>query len=493
MRFCLCIGASMSDQFTLSLITVLAQIFIFIFIILAIYVCVLYITDVSQNTHAIRRNYPVIGRFRYFFEHLGTFFRQYFFAMDREELPFNRAVRTWVYRAAKNLTLSNAFGSTNELNKPGTPIFKNAPYPVLDEEAVHPTPAIIGPGCKNPYQPNSYFNISGMSYGALSKVAVEALSRGSAQAGCWLNTGEGGLSPYHLSGEHDLVFQIGTAYYGVRDEQGEFSEAKYTELANNPLIKMFELKLSQGAKPGKGGLLPSDKVTQEIASIRGIPENTDSISPNRHRHIQNDHELLSFIGKLKTLGTKPVGIKFVLGDEAWLGGFLSLIKDTPESNWPDFITLDGAEGGSGAAPQPLFDSVGLPLRESLPLLASGLKEYGLNTKIRLICSGKLVTPTFVAWALCEGADYVCSARGFLFALGCIQAMQCNKNTCPTGITTHDAKLQKGLNPINKAERVAFYHRNMVKSVEMIAHSCGLSTATHFEKQNVKLVVSQSSS
>lgn len=477
----------MIEQFTASLIGVLALFFVFGVGVIALYILALYVIDVCQNKHAIRRNYPVLGRFRYLFEHLGTFFRQYFFAMDREELPFNRALRSWVYRAAKNVSLSNAFGSTNELCRPGTPIFRNAAYAVLDEEAVKSIPPLIGPECAVPYQPKSYFNISGMSYGALSKVAVEALSRGSGLAGCWLNTGEGGLSPYHLAGNNDLVFQIGTANYGVRDENGDFDPERYKVLAANPLIKMFELKLSQGAKPGKGGILPAAKVTEEIAKVRGIRANKDSISPNRHPKINSDEELIGFIGELKSLGGKPVGIKFVLGEESWFDSFCQKLSQLPASEQPDFITLDSADGGTGAAPQPLMDSVGLALKDSLPIVVATLIKHGLKDKIRLIVSGKLVTPSYVAWALCEGADFVVSARGFMFALGCIQAMQCHNNTCPTGVTTHDGKLQKGLNPMEKAQRVQHYHSNMIKSVEMIAHSCGLSHAGAFSKQNVKLV------
>ena len=477
----------MGEQFTASLLGVLALFFIFALGLLVVYVVALYVIDVTQSTQAIRRNYPVIGRFRYYFEHLGTFFRQYFFAMDREELPFNRALRSWVYRAAKNLSLSNAFGSTQELDKEGTPIFKNVAYPLLDEETSESRPPVIGAHCTQPYQPSSFFNISAMSFGALSKVAIEALSKGSARAKCWLNTGEGGLSPYHLSGNHDLVFQIGTANYGVRDQEGQFSDEKFRELAINPLIKMFEIKLSQGAKPGKGGILPAAKVNNDIAKTRGIPAHQASMSPNRHPNIRSDEELVSFIGKLKSMGGKPIGIKFVLGDEQWFDQFCAYLSQQPIEMRPDFITLDSGDGGTGAAPQPLMDFVGYTLKDSLPIVVDTLKKYQLNSDTRLICSGKLITPSYVAWALCQGADYVTSARGFMFALGCIQAMQCHENTCPTGVTTHDAKLQKGLNPTNKAERVYHYHKNMVKSVEMIAHSCGLSNASAFSQQNVKLV------
>ncbi|MBT4160240.1 MAG: FMN-binding glutamate synthase family protein, partial [Gammaproteobacteria bacterium] len=239
--------------------------------LLLISLVVMYFIDITQTKHAVRRNYPVVGRFRYLFETLGEFFRQYFFAMDREEMPFNRAERSWVYRAAKDIDSTVPFGSTRSLNPPGTVIFVNTAFPNLHEESIAPESLVIGPDCEHPFETNSIFNISGMSYGAISKPAILALSQGAKAAGCWLNTGEGGLSPYHLEGGADLVVQIGTAKYGVRDESGNLSDAKVKELAALPQVKMFEIKLSQGAKPGKGGMLPGEKVSEEVARIRGIP------------------------------------------------------------------------------------------------------------------------------------------------------------------------------------------------------------------------------
>ena len=248
----------------------------------------MYIRDISQTSQAIRRNYPVIGRLRYQMEHLGEFFRQYFFAMDREELPFNRAQRSWCYRAAKNVDATVAFGSTRPLNQPGDIIFLNCPFPTLSEQAVAPQPVTIGAEhAAKPYTTASLFNISGMSFGAISTPAVRALSNGAAKAGCWMNTGEGGLSPYHLEGGCDLVFQIGTAKYGVRTEDGALCERRLAEVAEHPQVRMFEIKMSQGAKPGKGGILPGGKVTAEIAKIRGIKKGADSISPNGHPDINH--------------------------------------------------------------------------------------------------------------------------------------------------------------------------------------------------------------
>ena len=462
--------------------------FIVIFIgLVFLTVVVVYIIDVTQTRQAIRRNYPVIAHFRYFFEELGKFFRQYFFAMDREEMPFNRAERSWVYRAAKDLDNTTAFGSTRTLSPPGTILFVNCPFPTLGEDAAEVGEVTVGPCCEKPYITRSLFNISGMSYGALSEPAIRALSHGAARSGCWINTGEGGLSPYHLEGGADIVFQIGTAKYGVRDEQGRLSDAKLREAAAHDQVKMFEIKLSQGAKPGKGGILPGRKITEEIARIRGIPTGRDSISPNRHPDINSIGDLLDMIERIRGVTGKPVGFKVVIGACGWLDDLFSEIGQRGLESAPDFITIDSADGGTGAAPTSLIDYMGLPIKESLPLVADKLAGYGLKDRIRLIASGKLITPAEVAWALCVGADFVVSARGFMFALGCIQSLQCNKNTCPTGITTHDKRLQKGLVPMVKAERVANYVRNMVYEVGVIAHSCGVREPRQLRRFHARIV------
>ena len=477
----------MINSFIHNTLTLLSALLVFFLGLALLALVITYIIDVRQSRSTIRRNYPVIGRFRYLFEHLGEFFRQYFFAMDREELPFNRALRSWVYRAAKGVPTTLAFGSSRSMNTPGEPHFLNSAYPVLEED-VSPAPEIVfGPQCTTPYKTTSFFNISAMSYGALSTPAVNALARGAARAGCWLNTGEGGLSPHHQSGGGDIVFQIGTAKYGVRDAEGNLCLDRLKTLVQNPHIKMFELKLSQGAKPGKGGILPGAKVTKEIAAIRGIPQGQDSISPNRHKDINNAQDLLGFIHTVRQTTGKPCGIKFVLGSCEWLETLFSTITEQGPETAPDFITLDSADGGTGAAPQPMMDFIGRPLKESLPLLMSLLNEHQLKNRIKVIVSGKLITPSGVALALAQGADAVVSARGFMFALGCIQAMQCNKNTCPTGITTHNRRFQKGLDPANKAVRVANYHKQMIHDVNMIAHACGVHHAGALTSEHVRIV------
>lgn len=476
-----------TQSFLLSTLEYMSALFIFMIGISVLIITIVYITDVTQTRHAIRRNYPVVGRFRYFFEHMGEFFRQYFFAQDREEMPFNRAQRSWTYRAAKNVDNTIAFGSSRDLRPPGTVLFVNCPFPTLGVDAVAPGSVTIGPYCDKPYTTASLFNISGMSYGAISKPAVLALSNGARKAGCWMNTGEGGLSPYHLEGGADLVFQIGTAKYGVRDTAGNLSDDKLREVAGHELVKMFELNMSQGAKPGKGGILPGGKVTEEIAKIRGIEPGSDSISPNRHLDVNNINELLDLIQRIRKVTGKPVGFKAVIGAFGWIDSFCKEIKDRGIESAPDFITIDSADGGTGAAPMPLMDDMGLPIRESLPLVIDILTKHDLRDRIKIVTSGKLITPADVAWALCVGADFITSARGFMFALGCIQALQCNKNTCPTGITTHNKKLQRGLVPDDKAQRVANYAKNMIKEVGIIAHSCGEDNHRDLKRYHARIV------
>lgn len=476
------------NNFATQFFTYAALLFVIVVGLIVALVIVVYIIDVTQKTHAIRRNYPVIGHFRYLFEHLGEFFRQYFFAMDREEMPFNRAQRSWVYRAAKNLDNTLAFGSSRDLKPEGTVMFVNAAFPPLSDEALPASEIVVGEHCKKPFKTSSIVNISAMSYGALSKPAIQALSHGAKMAGCWLNTGEGGLAPYHLEGDCDLVFQIGTGKYGVRDEAGNLSEQKISEIAEYPQVKMFEIKLSQGAKPGKGGILPGEKVSKDIAEIRGIPVGEDSISPNRHTEVASNDDLLDMIEKIRRAGGKPVGFKAVVSNPEWLDDLFELINKRGEKSAPDFITVDGADGGTGAAPMSLMDDMGLPLKESLPILIDKLNQYNLRKRIKVVASGKLINPTEVAWALCLGTDFVNIARGTMFALGCIQALQCNKNTCPTGITTHDKDLQKGLVVASKKKRVANYIKNLEKEIRVIANSCGAREPRLLNRTHARVVV-----
>jgi len=444
-----------------------------------------FVYDLLQTRHAVLRNFPVIGHLRYFLERQGEYFRQYFFAHDREEQPFNRATRAWVYRTAKGLGGLIGFGSTNDLREPGSLVFVNSPYPLLEEECREAPPLIIGPDCPQPFEARRVFNVSGMSFGALSAPAVRALSLGAARAGVWLNTGEGGLSPYHLEGGGDLIFQIGTAKYGVRDDRGRLSPSRLRQVARQ--VAAFEIKISQGAKPGRGGVLPAAKVTEEVAAIRGIALGQASCSPNRHPEIRTPDDLLDMIARVREVTGRPVGFKTVISSDVFPERLFEAVLRRGLEFAPDFVTIDGGEGGSGAAPQILADHVGLPIREALPLFVDTLFEAGLQQRIRVVASGKLVTSAHVAWALCAGADFVVSARGFMFALGCIQARQCHQDTCPTGITTQNRRLQRGLVVEEKAQRVANYAHWVNVEVDKLAHACGLTHARLFRRAHVRIV------
>ncbi len=444
----------------------------------------LYLHDVRQTTHTILRNFPVVGHFRYFAETWGEYMRQYQYLPDWSERPFNRLDRSWIYRSAKGVSNLVSFGSENLPSF----VFRNAAFPVLDEEK-RPYPGKLigiaeGPGaCEKPYLGTSFFNISGMSYGALSHAAVAALSRGARMAGIWMSTGEGGLAPQHLAGGADIVMQIGTAKYGVRDEFGNLSAEKLRAIAAHEQVRMFEIKLAQGAKPGKGGILPAAKVTAEIAAIRGIPEAQDSISPNRHTDIGNVAELGAFVNRVRTISGKPVGVKMVVGDQHFLDEWFADCTANP-AHCPDYIHIDGGEGGTGAAPAALADYMGTPITQALPIVAAARARHGLQNRIRLFAAGKMVTPDKVAWALCMGADFVVSARGFMFSMGCIQAMKCGSGQCPTGVTAADPKLIAGLDPADKAVRVMRYAQRLRDEVEILAHSCGLTDPTGFLPRHV---------
>jgi len=380
----------MFSALTINIISVLALLFIFAVGIGLLVVIVLFVIDRTQRADAIRRNYPVLGRFRHLFTELGEFFRQYFFAMDREELPFNRAQRAWVSRAGEGAGNTVAFGSTRNLAAEGTPIFVNAAFPPLDEQAAKTAPLTIGPHARAPYDAPSIFNLSGMSFGAISKPAVQALSKGCKEAGIWMNTGEGGLSPYHLEGGCDIVFQMGTAKYGVRDAEGHLDDAKLREMAAYPQVKMIEIKLAQGAKPGKGGIL--------LREVSGL----------------------------------PVGIKTVMGNGDAFADLFALINERGHDSAPDFITLDGGEGGTGASPMPLIDLVGVSIREALPLVARMRNEAGLRDRIKLIA---------------------------------------------------------GLVVEEKFSRVANYAKGIISEVEMIAHSVGVTEPRQMRRKHVRIVQS----
>ncbi|MBC7636382.1 MAG: FMN-binding glutamate synthase family protein [Acetobacteraceae bacterium] len=455
-----------------------------VLVLLSIVIAIIYVRDITQTQHAILRNFPVLGHFRYFSESFGEYMRQYQYLPDWVERPFNRLERSWVYRSAKGVSNLVSFGSET---LPAF-VFRNAAFPVLESEKLTYPGKTIGiadgaGACAKPHLARSFFNISGMSYGALSHAAVSALSRGASKAGVWMATGEGGLATYHLQGGCDVIMQIGTAKYGVRDDDGNLSDDKLRTIAAHENVRMFEVKLAQGAKPGKGGILPGAKVNAEIAAIRGIPQGQDSISPNRHTDIGNIAELGAFVNRVRTVTGKPVGVKFVAGEQRFLDDWFADCALHRE-HCPDYVQIDGGEGGTGAAPAPLADYVGLPITMALPLVVDARARHGLTERIRIIASGKLITPDKVAWALCMGADFISSARGFMLSLGCIQAMKCGSGFCPTGITSVDPRLIRGLDPTDKAERVARYAHQVQQDVDIIAHSCGLPNPMFFGPQHV---------
>ncbi len=459
-----------------------------IVVIILLGLTVVFIHDKTQRQHTILRNYPVIGHFRYIATAAGAYMRQYHYLPDWAERPFNRLDRNWVNRSSRGLSNLISFGSETS----PTFAFRNAPFPVLDEEKHGYQGKVIGiaegPGHSKPYMPKSFFNISGMSYGALSHAAVTSLSRGAKMAGIWMATGEGGLSRYHLEGGADLIMQIGTAKYGVRNEDGTLSEDRLRTIAAYEQVRMFEVKLAQGAKPGKGGILPGNKVTPEIARIRGIPVGKPSISPNRHLDIGNIKELGEFVNRVRTVTGKPVGVKTVAGQPKFFDDWMHDCVQHPE-HCPDYIQIDGGEGGSGAAPAALAEYVGLPIAEALPLLVEARDRHGLKDRIRIFASGKLITPDKVAWALCMGADFAVSARGFMFALGCIQSLKCSSGNCPTGVTSSDVRLIKGHDSTDKAQRVMRYAKRVHEEVEIIAHSCGAADPTELEPHHVTMIKS----
>lgn len=427
-------------------------------------------TDTFQTKHTIRKNYPIIGRIRYMLEEIRPELRQYFWEGELDGKPFNRRERSIVYQRAKNEKQTVSFGMQDDPNRIGYEWASHSVYP-KDVSDFNFRTLIGNSQCSQPYSASIY-NISAMSYGALSKKAIISLNKGAKLGGFAHNTGEGGISPYHRSGG-DLIWQIGTGYFGCRDEHGFFNDELFAERSRYEEVKMIELKLSQGAKPGHGGLLPAEKNTEEVSKIRNVKPHTTVHSPSSHSAFKNATELAYFLKKLRDLsGGKPVGFKICIGrkDE-----FIDIVKALHATGiYPDFITIDGAEGGTGAAPLEFIDYMGMALSDALVFANKTLKQYGLREHIKLLASGKIISAFDLAKNISLGADACYSARGMMFALGCIQALQCDSGHCPVGIATQDPLLFEGMDITDKSVRVATFHKNTMKALGEFIGACGFS-------------------
>nr|BFD44143.1 FMN-binding glutamate synthase family protein [Pseudomonas sp. FFPRI_1] len=423
--------------------------------------------DLRQTRHAVRRNYPVIGNIRYLVERVRPELRQYLLEGDDEQLPFSRTQRSLVYARAKNQSAEKAFGTLRDVYQTGFEFIGHSMTPAEPRDPMEFRITVGGPQCSQPYSA-SIFNISAMSFGALSANAIRALNKGAKLGGFAHDTGEGSISPYHREHAGDLIWELGSGYFGCRDEQGRFDPERFTTQAQSPQVRMIEIKLSQGAKPGHGGILPKHKVTAEIASTRGVSMDQDCVSPARHSEFSTPLELLRFVARLRELSSgKPVGFKLCLG-QPW--EFMAIAKAMLQSGiLPDFIVVDGSEGGTGAAPREFSDNIGMPLREGLLFVHNTLVGLNLRDKIRLGASGKIISAFDIAAVLALGADWANSARGFMFAVGCIQSQSCHTNKCPTGVATQDPLRQQALVVPDKAARVYNFHRNtLIALSEMIA-------------------------
>lgn len=434
---------------------------------------VLGLIDMTQKRHAIRRNFPVLGRMRYLLELIRPEIFQYFVESDTEGMPFDRENRSLIYQRAKSERDTTPFGTKINVYAPGYE-WVNHSLQAKELDATNMRVAIGGPDCKQPYS-CSLLNISAMSFGSLSQNAILAFSRGAKLGGFAHNTGEGGLSPYHLEGGGDLIWQIGTGYFSCRDEKGNFSPRKFAERAVHTNVKMIEIKLSQGAKPGHGGILPAAKVTAEISAIRGVPMGRDVLSPPVHSEFSTPIGLLEFVKQLRDLsGGKPVGFKLCVGRRR---EFLAICKAMVQTGiTPDFITVDGGEGGTGAAPLEFSNHIGAPLIEGLIFVHNALVGYSLRSNIKILASGKVASGFAMLKRLAVGADVIMSARAMMMAIGCIQALKCNSNHCPVGVATQDEHLMAGLDPTDKSVRVASYHKQTIHSLAEMLGALGLDSA-----------------
>jgi glutamate synthase (ferredoxin) len=458
------------------------------------FLLLVFIHDMVQKKHAILRNFPVVGHLRYLLEKIGPELRQYWVANDKEEMPFTRAERSWVYATSKKQNNNFGFGSSELMYDTGYPILKHSAFPTRDKYDAHgnlltssmPCAKLIGAAHnrKNSYRPESIVNISAMSFGSLGKNAVAALNLGAKEAHCYHNTGEGGISPYHKLGG-DLVWQIGTGYFGARDAEGKFSMEVFKQaIENNPTVKMIEIKLSQGAKPGKGGILPKDKITEEISKIRGIPRDRDCISPNSHSEFTNVSELVEFIESLADISGLPVGIKSAVGESQFWEELATQMKATNQG--PDFITIDGGEGGTGAAPLAFADHVSLPFKIGFKRVYTIFKNHDLINDITWIGSSKLGFPDRAVVAFAMGCDLINIARESMLSIGCIQAQQCHTGHCPSGVATHNAWLIRGVDVPTKSKRAAQFLKGLRKEILQLTYACGYTHPCQFTGQDIEI-------
>nr|WP_299039188.1 FMN-binding glutamate synthase family protein [uncultured Psychrobacter sp.] len=439
------------------------------------------IYDIMQSKHAILTNYPVAGHVRYVLEDFRPEIRQYLLENDKEQVPFSRQQRALVYQRAKNVSDTNAFGTLDNLYAQGKEWFlQSALSHPLEKQDFRIT--VGGERCIQPHD-MSVFNISAMSFGSLSANAIMALNQGAKIGGFTHDTGEGAISPYHRKFGGDLIWELGTGYFGCRTAEGNFDAQSFAEKAVDSQVKMIEIKLSQGAKPGKGGVLPAEKITQEIADTRQVLTGQDCVSPSSHSAFSTPRELVAFWQQLRDLsGGKPIGFKLCIG-QPWQ--FMAIVKAMMETdNYPDFIVIDGAEGGTGAAPVEFMDNVGMPLIDGFLFVHNTLVGAGIREKIKLGVSGKIVSGFDIARMLALGADWCNSARGFMFAVGCIQSRSCHTNTCPVGVATQDPYRQKALDVPSKAERVASFHKNTLKSLSSIVGAVGLEHPSQLQPYHI---------
>jgi len=436
--------------------------------------------DIMQKKSAVKRNFPIVGHLRYILEAIRPEIQQYFIESNTDGKPIDRNMRSVVYQRAKKQLQVLPFGTQEDLYQEGREWICHSMFPTPVDDG-YDRVIIGGEQCQKPYQA-SIFNISAMSYGSLSKNAVEALNKGAGMGNFYQNTGEGGIAPAHLNGG-DLVWQIGTGYFGCRTDNSCFDSDQFKKKSQHDSVKMIELKISQGAKPGKGGILPGKKVTAEIAEIRGVPVGKDVLSPSTHKEFSDAVGLLGFIKELRDLsGGKPVGFKLCVGDKLELIEVFKQIEKT--GILPDFITVDGAEGGTGAAPIEFANAVGMPLKDGLSFVSTQIKERGLSKNIKIIAAGKSLTGFHMIRNFALGADVINSARGMMLSLGCIQALRCHSNKCPVGITTNRKELVAGLDVASKSERVYNYHNETIKVVHSLLSAMGKKSPAEIQRQDL---------